>query len=198
MILKLPEFGRFRPWTTGQRLFPGPAQTRAYWETLRQQGAIPARADLDPRGMGGVLDRVFLAERIGKGLVQVRIAGSALSEVAGMDLRGLPLSCLFKPEARPLLAEALEPVALGQTLTELDLSTGGALPEARLVLLPLTDTEDRRLVLGCLGFDAPHPQARKGFAILQRRDERLDPTPAPPPALPLRRAGHLTLVHTQG
>ena len=60
------------------------------------------RAALDPRGMTGVLDRVFLAERIGRGVAQVRIAGSALGEIGGMDLRGLPLTVLFCAEARDL------------------------------------------------------------------------------------------------
>jgi hypothetical protein len=43
----------------------GPAEVRAYWEGLRRDGAIPARTDLDPRGMADVLDQVFVAERIG-------------------------------------------------------------------------------------------------------------------------------------
>ena len=68
----------------------GPAELRAYWEALRQSGGLPQRAALDPRGLSGVLDRVFIAERIGRGVVQVRIAGSGLADFAGLDLRGLP------------------------------------------------------------------------------------------------------------
>ncbi|OYW44709.1 MAG: hypothetical protein B7Z31_16160, partial [Rhodobacterales bacterium 12-65-15] len=48
-------------------VFDGLAQVRAYWEALRRPGILPARAALDPRGLGNVLDKVFLAERIGPG-----------------------------------------------------------------------------------------------------------------------------------
>ena len=77
-------------------VFDGPAQVRAYWEGLRQDGRLPARADLDPRGLVGVLDRVLLADRIGRGVAQVRIAGSGLAEFAGLDLRVVALG-KFEP-----------------------------------------------------------------------------------------------------
>jgi hypothetical protein len=200
MDLKLPKFSRPLHQHISPAVFAGPSQVRAYWEGLRQNGRLPDRAQLDPRGFGGVLDRVFLAEPIGRGLVQVRISGSALCEAAGMDLRGLPLSCLFSSEARPALAEALEQVSDGIALAEFDLgaSRGGLGTLARLVLLPLTDGADRRLVLGCLG----HADGLLGpglkFTILRRLQERLAPAPQPavePP--PVRKVPHLTLVHAR-
>lgn len=200
MDLKLPEFGRLFPQRTQPATFPGPSQVRAYWEGLRRNGGVPDRTQLDPRGFGGVLDRVFLAERIGRGLVQVRIAGSALAEVAGMDLRGLPLSCLFAAEARPMLADTLEPVTNAKTLVDLDLgaSRGGAGVIARLVLLPLTDGPDRRLVLGCLGLAEGLPGAGLKFTILRRQEERLAPITQPDPVPePVRPVPHLTLVHAR-
>jgi hypothetical protein len=204
MDLRLLDFGMFRPQRPdpAQMVFPGPSQVRAYWEGLRTGGTIPDRTALDPRGLGGVLDRVFLAERIGRGLVQVRIAGSGLAEIAGMDLRGLPLSCLFTAETRPALAEVVEAVATGTRLVEMDLASdrddGRAI--ARLVLLPLVDGPDRRLVLGCLG-SAGVP-ARSKFQILRQRDERLNLANAseartPPEQADLRhRRAHLKLVHS--
>jgi hypothetical protein len=200
MNQKFPDLGLFRPRPVRPApvLFAGPSQVRAYWEALRTKGAIPERAALDPRGLAGVLDRVFLAERIGRGLLQVRIAGSALAEIAGIDLRGLPLSCLFAPEARPGLADVVEAVAAGSRLAELDLGsdrgTGAAV--ARLLLLPLADGPDRRLVLGCLGH-AGLP-ARAKLQILRHSEERLDLPPATPaPAAPVPRHRHLTLVHSR-
>ena len=205
MTLKLLEFGRPRPHATTPESFAGLSQLRAYWEGLRQDSVFPDRAQLDPRGLAGVLDRVFLAEVIGRGLVQVRIAGSALSEAAGMDLRGLPLSCLFSADARPALAEALMPVIDGKAVVTLDLGANrtshGAV--ARLILLPLTDGPNRRLVLGCLGHGEGTLGPRAKFEILRRQDERLtvaDPVceAAPSPqAPPQRRTPHLTLVHAR-
>lgn len=200
MDLKLLDFGmrRARRPAPAPLVFSGPSQVRAYWESLRSGGAIPDRTALDPRGLGGVLDRVFLAERIGRGLVQVRIAGSGLAELAGMDLRGLPLSCLFAAEARPALADVVEAVAGGTKLAELDLASdrGNGQPVARLLLLPLNDGPDRRLVLGCIGSHGVPPRSK--FQILRRMEERLVVAPqvaAPVRPAPVRRYGHLALVH---
>lgn len=182
-------------------VFDGLAQVRAYWEGLRDAGQLPQRAALNPRGLGGVLDRVFLAERIGRGLVQLRVAGSGLADFAGMDLRGLPLSCLFTPESRPLLAQTIESVFDTPAAAELDLGSdrrGGETPVARLVLLPLADTGDARQVLGAVGFVAGAKACK--FQIRARREETLlvTPTPITPdqPSQPIRRVGHLALVHS--
>ncbi len=203
MERKLLDMGRLWPHRRSHPpVFDGLSQVRAYWEALRDGGALPDRAQLDPRGLDGVLDRVFLAERIAPGLVQVRIAGSGLAEVAGMDLRGLPLSCLFTAEARPQLAEALEAVAQGQALAELDVASdrGNGQAVARLLLLPLCDGPNRKLVLGCLGTAGKLPKAK--FQILCRKEERLElpvaipmPEPVAPPAL--RQLRHLSLVHAR-
>ena len=182
-------------------VFEGLAQVRAYWEGLRETGQLPLRAALDPRGMSGVLDRVFLAERIGRGLVQLRIAGSGLADFAGMDVRGLPLSCLFTPESRPLLSQVIESVFDTPAAAEIDLGSdrlGGHIPVARLVLLPLADTGGARQVLGAVGFVAGARACK--FQIRARREEtlRVAPTPIIPDQLsqPIRRVGHLALVHS--
>lgn len=185
-------------------VFEGLAQARAYWEGLRLDGRLPHRSDLDPRGLSGVLDRVFLAERIGRGLVQVRIAGSGLSDFAGLDVRGLPLSVLFAPESRSQLAQVVEEVFVAPAVAELDLGSdraaGGGLV-ARLLLLPLADERGMKLVLGALSFAATAPTRCK-LQLHSWREEQLHlppevapETPAVAPVDPIRRYGHLSLVH---
>jgi hypothetical protein len=183
-------------------VFEGLSQTRAYWEGLRQGAALPSRRDVDPRGLVGVLDRVFLADRIGHGLAQIRIAGSGLNDFAGADVRGLPLSCLFGPESRGQLAETLEHVFADPAVAEIDLGSdralGGGLV-ARLLLLPLADDTGGRLVLGVMAFADPAPAPCK-LQIRSRREERLVPemaamVVAAPQVTPIRRMGHLSLVH---
>ena len=195
---------RFRPQraATAQPWgFEGLAQVRAYWEGLRTATALPARAALDPRGLSGMLDRVFLAERIGKGLAQVRIAGSGLAEFAGMDVRGLPLSCLFAPESRHQLGLSLERAFDAPAVAELDLGSdraaGGGLV-ARLLLLPLADEARAKRVLGAISFASATP-ARCKLQIRSWREERLvlpEPEIIEAPVQPIRRFGHLSLVHT--
>ncbi|MCU0904736.1 MAG: PAS domain-containing protein [Tabrizicola sp.] len=178
----------------------GIAQVRAYWEGLCQGQALPSRRSVDPRGLVGVLDRVFLADRIGRGVARVRIAGSGLTDFAGTDVRGLPLSCLFNADSRGQLSDTLEQVFTGPALAEMDLGSDrmpGAGLVARLLLLPLEDEGESRLVLGVLGFAEATP-ARCKLTIRSRREERLTlpPAEAPRPVLqPIRRVGHLALVH---
>jgi hypothetical protein len=200
MNLKFLDLARFRPAPAPTpRVFDGLPQVRAYWEALRKNGGPPARASLDPRGLSGVLDRVFIAERIGRGVVQVRIAGSGLADFAGLDLRGLPLCCLFTAEARPVLAEVLEEVCQTPSVCELDLASdrGDGATVARLLLLPLADEQDRKLVLGALSFgDTRAPRCK--FRVMRRQSERLLPTPVQadrnaPTSTP--EFGHLRLVH---
>ncbi len=182
-------------------VFDGLAQVRAYWEGLRSTGGLPQRAALDPRGLSGMLDRIFLAERIGRGLVQLRVAGSGLADFAGTDVRGLPLSCLFTPETRPLLAQSIETVFDSPAVAEIDLGSdrlGGDALMGRLLLLPLADLSGQKLVLGAISI-APGA-ARGKFRIRTRREETLVLCPqtpvAAPEVQPIRRFGHLSLVHS--
>ncbi|MFN4201823.1 MAG: PAS domain-containing protein [Tabrizicola sp.] len=197
---------RFRPGTVPQPAptFTGLAQVRAYWEGLRRNGGLPDRAAIDPRGLVGMLDRVFLAERIGRGLVQVRVAGSRLADLADIDLRGLPLSCLFTVESRPQLALLTERAFAAPAVVELDLGVDRAPaigPVARLLLLPLADEGACRPMLGALSFGVDAPPHGK-LQLHSWRDEVLPPqsgtTPGvtrPVPSRPIRRIGHLALVH---
>ena len=185
--------------------FPqGPAEVRAYWEGLRRNGGIPARSDLDPRGLAQTLDRVFIAERIGPGLAQFRIGGSALGECAGADLRGLPVSCLFLTEARARLATVLErvlttPIAADLRL-EADRGIGRPALSARLLLLPLLDAAGQRtLVLGCFGFTGAIGRAPRRFGIDTVIEEQVliaAKIAAKTPVQPAQAGCHLRLVHS--
>lgn len=187
----------------------GLAQVRAYWEALRQDGGIPARSDLDPRGLSTVLDRVIVAERLGAGLAQIRIAGNVLSELTGMEARGLPLSCLFAAEARSRLGALVERVFAAPIAAELHLEAergfGRRALEARLLLLPLLDgTGQRSLLLGCLVPDGDIGRAPCRFRIVRAVEERLllavapqQPAIAvPAPVVKAMQRGHLRLVHS--
>lgn len=203
MTLGFLERLRPQPRPALSQVIHGLAQTRAYWEGLRQGSALPQRKAVDPRGLVGVLDRVFLADRIGRGIAQIRIAGSGLTDFAELDVRGLPLSCLFGTESRGLLGDTLEKVFTGPAVAEIELGSDrnpGAGTVARLLLLPLDDDAGGRLVLGVMGFAETRP-ARCKLQILARREEAIHVAPAPvaetpAPAAPIRRRGHLALVHS--
>lgn len=167
--------------------FPAISQVRAYWEGLRgTSGAIPSRAELDPRGMSQALDQIFVAERIGTGLLRMRISGMGLTDLAGLDMKGLPISTLFQPEARLRLAQSVERVftlpGVAQLHLEAERGIGRPALEARLLLLPLRSHSGTcDLVLGCLATEGQIGRAPRRFDILRATEERLAATPEPAP-----------------
>lgn len=113
----------------------------AYWHGLRHDHPIPHRNDVDPRGLQDALSVSFVASRIGKGLARLRVAGTHLSDLMGMDVAGMPLSALFVPESRDCLASALEKAFAKPAILRLDLRSdagrGRAALTGKLVLYPL-------------------------------------------------------------
>lgn len=184
----------------------GPAAlVRGYWEGLRVGGGIPSRTAIDPRGLTGALDRVFLAERIGAGLAQVRLSGTRVNELSGMDVRGLPLSCLFQSDTRTELSRVLEGVFQGPRAAELHLTARKELGRpplaARLLLLPLLDRAGNcTLLLGCIDTGGEIGRAPRRFDILRSVEERLPGAAAPLPervAPNIKAAqGYLRLVYS--
>ena len=131
------------------------AELRAYWEGLRRGRALPARSDVDPRGIERALEYAFILERVAPGMGRFRLAGMHLNDLMGMEVRGMPLTAFFAPPARKRIAEATEAVFQGPSVAELVLSAESGIGKppltARLILLPLrSDLGDVTRVLGCL------------------------------------------------
>lgn len=130
-------------------------QLRGYWEGLRRGRDVPARAEVDPRGLEGTLEYAFILERVAPGMARFRLSGMHLNDLMGMEVRGMPLTALFAPEARKRIADATEAVFQHPAVADLTLSaeTGIGKPPmtARLLLLPLkSDMGDTNRILGCL------------------------------------------------
>jgi len=154
------------------------SEVRAYWEGLREGGALPRRDQIDPRGIAGALEQVFLVERIAPGLARFRLAGMGISGLMGMDVRGMPLSAVFDPAARDRLAPELETVFRDNVALDLWLEaergTGRPALAARMVLLPLVSTRGLTdLALGCLAFEGEVGRAPRRFAISSLLSETL-------------------------
>ena len=155
------------------------AQVRAYWEGLRHGSDLPKRDEIDPRGIAGALENTFLLERVAPGIARFRLAGMQLHDLMGMDVRGMPLSSLIEPQARPRLAEALEGVFAGPGTLELWLEgergIGRPALEARLLLLPLTAARgDVGLAIGCLALHGALGRAPRRFAIAGVMSEKIE------------------------
>ncbi len=142
-----------------------------YWMSMRRDGDVPRRSDVDPRGIERMLSNAFVAERIAPGLARLRIAGAHLSDLMGMEVRGMPVSAFITPEARDDLAHDLvrlfdEPATLRLTLQ----SEGNPALSGTMILLPLrSDLGDISRALGCLVTDGPLARAPHRFVIKDRK-----------------------------
>ncbi|MBM1312368.1 PAS domain-containing protein [Sulfitobacter mediterraneus] len=194
------------------------AQVEAYWEALRAGRLLPKRSEVDPRGLETSLENAFILERIAPGIARIRIAGSHLGALMGMEVRGMPLTALLTPDARAILSEKIEEVCQMPAVCTLRLSAddsaGRPALEARMLLLPLkSDLGDVSRVLGCWVTQGEIGLAPRRFEMITHQTQPLltgtplrpflpPPAPAPRPKAPARQAtpqtgvtrGHLRLV----
>lgn len=150
--------------------FPAISEVKAYWEALRNGRKVPLRADIDPRGIERALEYAFVLERIAPQVARFRLAGMHLSDLMGMEVRGMPVTSFFTPATRLRAAEVIENVFRGPEIVEMSLNaeTGFGKPaiEARLLILPLqSDLGDISRALGCLVAEGSIGRAPRRFDI---------------------------------
>ncbi|WP_164658976.1 PAS domain-containing protein [Tropicibacter sp. Alg240-R139] len=146
---KVVSMDRFR---SGRSLSPL-RQAEAYWSALRIDENAPLRSAIDPRGLENILPYAFILERIAPGVARFRLAGQHLTELTGMEVRGMPLTALFTGAARAEVSAVLEHMFDTPAVAELDLSAERRFSlsplEARMILLPLkSDFGDTSRALG--------------------------------------------------
>lgn len=145
-------------------------QAEAYWTALLTSDGIPKRSQVDPRGLENILEYTFILERITPRLARFRVAGSHLNKLAGMEVRGMPLTAFFEPSARSQISDTLEQVFAQPAIAGFDLVSAGKLGrarvQARMILLPLkSDLGDVSRVLGVLVSDGAISATPRRFTI---------------------------------
>ncbi len=160
--------------------FPAISEVEAYWEALRGTDLLPSRSAIDPRGIERSLEFAFVAERIAPGMARFRLAGNHLSELMGMDVRGMPVTSFFTPAGRTRVKNVLTEVFDGPAKATLTLAsdTGIGKPplEAKLLLLPLkSDLGDVSRALGCFVAQGTIGRGPRRFDVAQvQRSSLLD------------------------
>lgn len=152
-------------------------QAEAYWSALRREGDIPWRNEIDPRGLEPVLRHVFILERTAPDQAQFRVAGQQVNNLAGVDLRRMPLAALFAARHRAAVGALLRDVFAMPAVGDLVLTAGGAddtgnpgggTLEARMMLLPLrSDSGEVGRALGILLSDQDMPATPRRFELLR-------------------------------
>lgn len=164
-------------------VFPSVNVIDAYWTALAARAhpdPVPARSAIDPRGIESALGNAFILERVAPGVARFRLAGSHLSDLMGMMVRGMPLTALFLPDAREAAAQALErgfsaPARVTLLLTG-ERGIGRPPLDARMILLPLRDDGGRvtRLLGGLEARGSIGRQPRR-FTVVEERIADLAP-----------------------
>ncbi len=167
--------------------FPALGLVEAYWEGLRDGRLMPTRGDVDPRGIADVLEFAFVLDKIAPGLARIRLAGMHLNELMAMEVRGMPVSALFLPEARRELQRVLESVLDEPAVVRLTLQSdrGYTRPplDAQMILLPLRDATGRPArILGALQAHGDIGRGPRRFAIrdIETKPLMTDPLTARP------------------
>lgn len=171
-------------------------QVEAYWDAMRGGRNVPPRSEIDPRGIETALEFAFIAEQVAPTHARLRIGGTHLCDLMGMEVRGMPLSAMIVPLSRERLAHALSQVFEAPARAELSLIAEKRLgkPElsGRLLLLPLMDDfGDVNRALGCFVTDGPVGRAPRRFEVVRADVSALaSPTmPVPKPVAQTRVPG---------
>ena len=166
----------------GQPPFPLIAQVCAHWDSLRRPDRLPTRNALDPETLADALPHVFLAELVAPRVARLRICGHKIDALMDMELRGMPLTSLFTPAARPEVMDAVQQVAHGaRARLSLQAEPGFGQPHmvAQMALMPLADA-DRRIthVLGVVDRDGSVGRRPRRFAQAMQASVEAQPRPA--------------------
>ncbi len=164
-------------------------QAEAYWTALLTGEGVPIRSQIDPRGLENILEYTFILERIAPGLARFRLAGSHLNKLAGMEVRGMPLTSFFEPSARDNVKSLLDQVLTNPAVAELGLLSKGKLGrvnlQARMILLPLkSDLGDVSRVLGIMVSDGAIGVTPRRFIVSDHRVNTVSDLQRPPKTTP--------------
>jgi hypothetical protein len=183
-------------------LHPGSRALLDSWQALNGMAEDAAEAGDTARLPGdppqsdtlGMVDRLFLAQRMGAGVFSFRTVGRDLKIWAGRDLRDHDVAHLFHGADRGLIRALLESAVAspGPALARVAAFGAGAgqRQDLELVFLPLIERGSAERILGLFQPLAPRPRVSRPvlrFALTAL----LPPNPAPParPALRLVTSG---------
>ena len=166
------------------------ADVEAYWDRVRAGRLVPSRSEIDPSGLRSHLAHVFVVERIASGLARVRIAGRHLTELMGLEVRGMPVSALFEPASRDELGDAMQALFddPAKLRFELEASGGFGRPAitGQMMLLPLrSDLGEVSRALGVVQMTGKIGRPPRRFEIARQTHQGLVGF-AGPEAAPLR------------
>ncbi|MCP1197859.1 PAS domain-containing protein [Notoacmeibacter sp. MSK16QG-6] len=122
-----------------------------YWNRLRGADKAPHRNSIEPSDIRTLLPGTFILQRQSDGTIEFRLAGTALCQQFGTELRGHAFQTLFHPRDRRMLLRLADQALTGDAITVLAIdgfSEGGERISYELLILPLASEEGGERALG--------------------------------------------------
>ena len=141
---------------------------KSYWDRLRAGRVAPYRAEIDPRQFESALENTFIVEKLAPETMRVRLAGTKICEMMGMEVRGMEPASLIEPEDRVRFERLLNVVMNEPAVVELKLAAPNraGVYRATMLLMPLrSDFGDINRVIGCTSGDGDLFAAPLAFSI---------------------------------
>jgi hypothetical protein len=182
--------------------YPAVSAVQAYWDQLRTGRTMPARSDVDPAEISVALSQTFVAETVAPGVARIRVAGSHLNELLGVEARGMPLSVYMTGTSRNELAQAIQQVAQGaraQLPLRSDPGVGKPALDGLLLLMPLRDRAGQPTrILGVLETHGQIGRLPRRFRLAGPVMRLTDGTDRVAPSSPRQAAGRPVFSVIQG
>lgn len=141
---------------------------KSYWDRLRAGRVAPYRAEIDPRQFESALENTFIVEKIAADTMRVRLAGTKVCEMMGMEVRGMEPAALIQEADRVRFERLLNVVMNEPAVIELKLAAPNraGVYRAKMLLMPLrSDFGDINRVIGCTSGEGDLFAAPLAFAI---------------------------------
>lgn len=184
--------------------FPAVSQAEAYWHGLCDGRIVPNRSDVNPRGISNILANAFILEMIAPGMAKIRLAGQAITDILGMEMRGMPITAFFAPEARRDIQNALEQLFDSPATVHASLVSEGGFTrqrlEAQMFMAPLRDDQGRvTRALGTLQLRTEIDRAPRRFKFHELNITKLVSDEALPPRrdYPSENTGTVEIAYRQ-
>ncbi|OXS99214.1 hypothetical protein B7H23_13570 [Notoacmeibacter marinus] len=122
-----------------------------YWNRLRGSNKAPHRNSIEPSDIRTLLPGTFILQRLTDGTIEFRLAGTALCQQFGAELRGQAFQTLFHARDRRMLLRLTDQALTGDAITVLAMdgfSESGEQISYELLLLPLASEHSGDRALG--------------------------------------------------
>ncbi|HBA44045.1 MAG TPA: hypothetical protein DCZ07_13830 [Alphaproteobacteria bacterium] len=141
---------QFRRSAGSPELFGKSQQLADYWFNLKKSGLLPEKKTINPRDLQSLLPQIVMLERDEAGLFKVRLSGTGITELWGIEPTGKEFlahaALQNRDKVQSLLQSALQQPC-GLIMRYDDLYTDGRLIQTEFALFPIRMSANQTQIL---------------------------------------------------